>query len=84
MANIQRRYREHCHHKHGCATYADITEWSCGCVEVEIHRDRSAGQDCTARISAASEGAAESPECPGSDSIAALTPPPTLRNDPSL
>lgn len=47
MANIHRQYREHCRCKHGCPTYADIREWSCGCVEVEIHHDRSAGRDCT-------------------------------------
>ena len=47
MAHVQREYREHCHCRHGCPTYADITEWSCGCVEVRIHRNQNAGWDCT-------------------------------------
>ena len=47
MADIRREYREHCHCRHGCPTYADIREWSCGCVEVDIHRDRTPGRDCT-------------------------------------
>ena len=47
MANIRREYREHCRCRHGCPTYADIREWSCGCVEVDLHRDRTPGRDCT-------------------------------------
>lgn len=47
MAQVERRYREHCHCKHGCPTYAEITEWSCGCVEVDIRRNQNPGSDCT-------------------------------------
>jgi hypothetical protein len=47
MAHVTDRWRENCRCKHGCPTCADITKWSCGCVEVEIHRDRSPGRDCT-------------------------------------
>jgi len=47
MASVERRFREHCRCKHGCPTYADVVKWSCGCVEVAIHRDRAAGRDCT-------------------------------------
>lgn len=47
MAHVENRYRKHCNCKHGCPTYAQITEWSCGCVEVEIFRDRTRGRDCT-------------------------------------
>jgi hypothetical protein len=47
MAHIVDRWKEHCRCKHGCPTYAEITKWSCGCVEVEIFRDQSSGWDCT-------------------------------------
>ena len=47
MATVVKRWVEHCRCKHGCPTYARITEWSCGCVEVEIRRDQRAGWDCT-------------------------------------
>jgi hypothetical protein len=47
MATIDRHYTQHCRCRHGCPTYAEIREWSCGCVEVDIHRDRTAGSDCT-------------------------------------
>ena len=30
-----------------CPTYAKITEWSCGCVEVEIFNDRAPCHGCT-------------------------------------
>jgi hypothetical protein len=47
MATVERKYTEQCKCKHGCPTYAVITKWSCGCVEVDIHRDKSSGWDCT-------------------------------------
>lgn len=47
MATIIKKYREYCRCKHGCPTYADITEWTCGCVQVSIYRDRTPGRDCT-------------------------------------
>ena len=47
MANIENRWTEQCSCTHGCPTYARITEWSCGCVEVDIHRDQRAGSDCS-------------------------------------
>jgi len=46
-ARILDRRKEHCHCKHGCPTYAEITKWSCGCVEVKIFKDQSPGRDCT-------------------------------------
>ncbi len=30
-----------------CDTYATITEWSCGCVEVEIYQDSKRCDECT-------------------------------------
>lgn len=47
MAEVERRYREQCACKHDCPTYGDVIEWSCGCVQVEIHWDTSKGRDCT-------------------------------------
>lgn len=47
MARVTNSWRKHCRCRHGCPTYAEITEWSCGCVEVEIYREKSAGWDCT-------------------------------------
>jgi len=47
MSRAIRRWRERCSCRHGCLTYADITQWSCGCVEVKIYRDGSRGRDCT-------------------------------------
>lgn len=47
MAHVTEKYREDCKCKHGCRTYAHITRWSCGCVEVDISRSQTAGWDCT-------------------------------------
>lgn len=35
---------ERCHS--GCPTTAKITEWSCGCVEVNIRNDRGTCSNC--------------------------------------
>ena len=47
MAHILGQWKEHCDCRHGCPTWAEIKEWSCGCVTVDIHRERRAGWDCT-------------------------------------
>jgi len=47
MAAILSREHFRCECRHGCTTSALITEWSCGCVEVEIIDDSMAGSDCT-------------------------------------
>jgi hypothetical protein len=30
-----------------CSTWATITEYECGCVEVDVHLDRSPCDECT-------------------------------------
>lgn len=47
MATITDERHEHCRCSHGCGTSAFIREWSCGCVQVSIINDESAGYDCT-------------------------------------
>jgi len=47
MATIARQYTEHCKCQHGCRTWAKITEWTCGCVDVDLRRDQQPGSDCT-------------------------------------
>ena len=47
MATVENRYTKHCECVHGCRTSATITEWSCGCVTVDVHDDSVPGSDCT-------------------------------------
>lgn len=46
MAYIKNEYTEDCA-CNDCNTWATITEYSCGCVTVEIHRDREPCDRCT-------------------------------------
>jgi len=39
VAHVINSYVERCHD--GCPTTAKVTEWSCGCVDVEIRNDRN-------------------------------------------
>src|ERR1035437_4436854 len=47
MASKLNEREEHCECERGCQTSATITEWSCGCVSVEVHRDSNPCHDCT-------------------------------------
>jgi len=47
MAHIELSYRKNCACKHGCDAYAEITQWSCGCVEVDIFHDAQRDDDCS-------------------------------------
>ena len=46
MARVTDRKTEDCRCNQ-CGTYAKITEWSCGCVEVDIHNNSDPCSDCT-------------------------------------
>lgn len=43
---IKDEYTEDCGCRK-CDTYADITEYECGCVEVRIYNDRDPCDECT-------------------------------------
>lgn len=47
MADIVNKYDEDCSCSSGCPTSATITEWSCGCVEVEIHNATTPCDGCS-------------------------------------
>ncbi len=46
MAEITRQYDEDCGCRK-CSTWATITEYSCGCVTVDIHQDSNPCDECT-------------------------------------
>lgn len=46
MAKIISKYDEDCG-CNKCSTWATITEYSCGCVEVYIHNDSDPCDECT-------------------------------------
>lgn len=47
MADVIKKYDEDCACEPDCPTSATITEWSCGCVEVEIHNDTPQCTGCS-------------------------------------
>lgn len=46
MADVIERYKEDCGCRK-CSTWAEITEYECGCVTVEIFEDTSPCEECT-------------------------------------
>lgn len=46
MAHVSQRYKEDCGCGR-CSTYAELTHYSCGCVEVEIFNDQTPCDECT-------------------------------------
>lgn len=46
MSRISRQYNEDCGCRR-CNTWAEITEYDCGCVTVEIYNNRDPCDECT-------------------------------------
>lgn len=47
MATILSVEERDCECAPGCPTSATITTWDCGCVQVEIHNDRTPCSGCS-------------------------------------
>ncbi len=47
MAHVTHRYHATCNCQHGCSQSAELVEWSCGCLEVQIAGAALHHYDCT-------------------------------------